>query len=67
MAIFSRFADLSRPEFASLVEEKDSKNTATKTALSTALRCNTQGHVLATHFFESLTREAVHQLQPGIF
>ena len=50
MAIFSRFADLSRQNLPALWK-KDSKTTATKTALSTVLRCNTQGHMYWRHIF----------------
>ena len=62
MATSSRFVDLSRQEFAGLVEEKDSKNKqlATKTAFSTLKAF--RGEKCPEKDFDEISKEELNEL-----
>lgn len=68
MAIFSRFADLLPTRICQPCGRENFQKHSNKNCLVYNPQVqHPRAYVLATHFFESLTKEAVHQLQPGIF
>ena len=67
MAIFFTICWFVATEFASLVEERFQNHSDKNCLVYSPQVQHPRAYVLATHFFESLTKEAVHQLQPGIF